>query len=81
MPRVLIAESDEANAVLIRDFCKDLDLEPVLVQGGRALVEAARACAPDLVLMDINTAGMDGLAATIELRSLEKSVNRWRSSG
>jgi CheY-like chemotaxis protein len=70
MPRDLIAEGHDANAALIRDYCKELDFEPVLVQGGRAVVAAARACPPDLVLMDIDHAADDGLAATIELRSL-----------
>jgi CheY-like chemotaxis protein len=71
MPRVLIAEENDANAVLIRDFCKDLDFEPTMVGDGRAVVEAVRCCAPDLILMDIDGAVGDGVAATVEIRGLQ----------
>ena len=70
MPRVLIAEDNDANAALIRDYCKDLDFEPVLVGDGRAMVEAVRCCAPDLILMDIDGAAGDGVAAVVEIRGL-----------
>jgi CheY-like chemotaxis protein len=71
MPRVLIAEENDANAVLIRDFCKDLDFEPMMVGDGRPLVEAVRSCPPDLILMDIDGPARDGVAATVEIRGLQ----------
>ena len=70
MPRVLIAEKNDANALLIREYCMDLDFEPVLVGGKRAVVEAVRTSPPDLIVMDIDDAVVDGLAATVEIRSL-----------
>lgn len=71
MPRVLIAEDDYANAVLIRDYCKDMDFEPELVVDWRAVVEAVRSCPPDMILLGIDDDAADGLAATVQIRGLE----------
>jgi two-component system, sensor histidine kinase LadS len=72
MPRVLIAEDNSANVLLIRDFCKDMDFEPMVVENGRAVVEAVRSSPPDviLILIDIDAPIVDGLTATIEIRGL-----------
>src|SRR6516165_8050716 len=70
MPRVLIAEDNSANVLLIRDFCKDMDFEPMVVEDGRAVVEAVRSSPPDVILMDIDAPIVDGLTATIEIRGL-----------
>ena len=71
MPRVLIAEDNSANVLLIRDFCKDMDFEPMVVEDGRAVIEAVRSSPPDLILMDIDAPVIGGLAATIEIRGLQ----------
>jgi CheY-like chemotaxis protein len=73
MPRILIAEDNIANILLIRDLCKDMNFEPTVVEDGRAVVEAVRSSPPDLILMDIHTPLFDGLATTIELRSLQNT--------
>jgi CheY-like chemotaxis protein len=69
MPRVLIAEADDANALLIREYCMDLDFEPVRL-GGMRVVDSVRNDPPDLIVMDLDDAAADGLAATVEIRSL-----------
>jgi CheY-like chemotaxis protein len=71
MPRVLIAEDNSANILLIRDFCKDMDFDPMVVEDGRAVIDAVRSSPPDLILMDIDAPVVDGLAATIEIRGLQ----------
>lgn len=70
MPKILIAEDNAANILMIRDFCMDMDFEPVVLADGRAVVEAVRISPPDLILMDIDAPVVDGLAATIEIRGL-----------
>jgi CheY-like chemotaxis protein len=70
MPRVLIAEDNTANVLLIREFCKDMDFDPMVVEDGRAVIEAVRFSPPDLILMDIDAPVVDGLTATIEIRGL-----------
>lgn len=76
MPRVLIAEDNSANVLLIRDFCKDMDFEPIVVEDGRAVIDAVRSSPPDLILMDIAAPVVDGLAATIEIRGLRNVPER-----
>ncbi len=76
MPRVLIAEDNSANVLLIRDFCKDMDFEPMVVEDGRAVIEAVRSSPPDLILMDIDAPVVGGLAATIEIRGLQNVTER-----
>jgi len=55
---------------MIRDFCKDMDFEPMVVEDGRAVINAVRASPPDLILIDIDAPVIGGLAATIEIRGL-----------
>jgi CheY-like chemotaxis protein len=73
MPRILIAEDNTANILLIQDFCEDMNFEMTVVENGQALVEAVRSRPPNLILMDIHTPLFDGLATTIELRSLQNT--------
>lgn len=72
MPNVLIADDNSANVLLIRDFCKDMDFEPMIVEAGRAMVDSVRASPPDVIFMDIEAPLVDGLSATIELRGLRQ---------
>jgi DNA-binding NarL/FixJ family response regulator len=67
--RVVLADD---QAVVRAGFRLILESEPDLVvvgeaADGRQAVEVARATAPDVVLMDIQMPGTDGLAATREL--------------
>ena len=67
--RVVLADD---QAVVRTGFRLILESEPDLVvvgeaADGRQAVEVARATAPDVVLMDIQMPGTDGLAATREL--------------
>jgi len=70
MIRVLIVDDQE----LVRDgFAMILDAQPDMEVVGQAAdggdaVAAARATTPDVVLMDVRMPGMDGIAATGELR-------------
>ncbi|HEX7024928.1 MAG TPA: response regulator, partial [Gemmatimonadales bacterium] len=67
--RILIVDDHEANRVLLREIL-ELDGHRVLVatSGADALREAA-AAAPDLLLLDVNMPGIDGLEVCRRLRA------------
>ncbi|MEW6490404.1 MAG: response regulator, partial [Thermodesulfobacteriota bacterium] len=70
--RVLVAEDNEVNQmVLIRLLVERLGLRTDVVGSGFAAVEEALAGPYDLVLMDWQMPGMDGVEATREIRRRE----------
>lgn len=74
--RVLVAEDDEVNALIVTSFLDGLGVRWERVSDGkqavlRALRERER---PDLVLMDCRMPEMDGLAATTEIRLQERAL-------
>jgi len=74
--RVLIAEDNAINRkVAVRTLEKRGHVVQTATNGRRALDALARRDAPpfDLVLMDVQMPEMDGLAATVAIRQLEKS--------
>jgi signal transduction histidine kinase/CheY-like chemotaxis protein/HPt (histidine-containing phosphotransfer) domain-containing protein len=69
--RVLVAEDNRVNQVVVRRLLERLGHAVVLCDDGRAAVEAVAAERPDFVLMDIQMPEMDGLAATAAIRARE----------
>ena len=61
--KILIVEDNENNRSLFRDILTFHGYEITVASDGREGVEVARALMPDLVLMDIQMPGMDGLSA------------------
>lgn len=70
MVRVLIVDDQESYRSAIRMVVSLTDGFEVIgeADSGETGVELAQELAPDLVLMDINMAGMDGLEATRIIR-------------
>ena len=66
--KVLVAEDVETNQIVIQSMLDQLGLEVTLVQDGKQVVQQVREDSFDLILMDINMPGLDGLAATRLLR-------------
>jgi CheY-like chemotaxis protein len=69
--RVLVAEDNRVNQLVIRRMLERLHHTVVLCEDGRAAVAAVEAERPDLVLMDVQMPGMDGFAATAAIRERE----------
>jgi CheY-like chemotaxis protein/signal transduction histidine kinase len=69
--RVLVAEDNHVNQLVIRRLLERLGHTVALCEDGRAAVAAVEAERPDLVLMDVQMPGMDGLAAAAAIRARE----------
>jgi signal transduction histidine kinase/CheY-like chemotaxis protein/HPt (histidine-containing phosphotransfer) domain-containing protein len=69
--RVLVAEDNRVNQLVMRRLLGRLDHTVILCPDGRAAVAAVEAERPDLVLMDIQMPEMDGFAATAAIRARE----------
>jgi len=68
MARVLVVEDNAANMKLARFLLESAGHEVLPVADAEAGVTLARAEHPDLILMDIQLPGMDGLQATALLK-------------
>ena len=69
MAKVLIVEDNTANMTLAVFLLKSVGHSVVSATDAEAAVAVARAEQPDLILMDIQLPGMDGLEATGLLKS------------
>ena len=66
---VLIVEDNDKNLELVQDILEFRGFRTLAASNGRDAVELARIHQPDLVLMDIQLPGLDGVRALRQLRS------------
>ena len=69
MTRILVVEDNAANMKLITILLRNAHHEVLSAVDAEAGVLLARQEKPDLILMDVQLPGMDGLAATAILKS------------
>lgn len=76
--RVLVAEDNPVNALVVEGFLRRLGVHYVRTENGQAALEAYRQSplAYDAILMDCEMPVMDGYAAVTALRILEEE-NAW----
>lgn len=72
--RILIAEDNGTSMKLFRDVLQASGYETMEVTTGEQVVEIATQHRPDLVLMDIQLVGMDGVTALRRLRQDERTA-------
>jgi signal transduction histidine kinase/CheY-like chemotaxis protein len=77
--RVLAAEDNAVNQLVLKTLLHQLGLEPTVVEDGAAAVDAWRTHEWDVILMDVQMPVMDGLSATTLIRNLEQETGRRRT--
>jgi two-component system cell cycle response regulator DivK len=68
MPRILIIEDNQANMKLARLLLRQAGYMTLSATDAETGLAIARSERPDLILMDIQLPGMDGLTATAQLK-------------
>jgi CheY-like chemotaxis protein len=75
-PRVLVAEDNPINALIIEQQLKQLGAVPTLVDSGTDAVRLRREQHFDLAFMDMHMPEMGGVEATQQIRSWESTAER-----
>ncbi len=76
--RVLVAEDNRVNQIVVAGVLSEVGLEHLVAQNGKEAFDAVRESPFDLVLMDCQMPKVDGYEATRMIRDWEKKTKRKR---
>jgi PAS domain S-box-containing protein len=77
--RVLAAEDHPVNQLVLRTLLQQVGIEPTIVGDGLQALTAWRDADWDVILMDVQMPVMDGLTASLAIRSEEAASGRPRT--
>lgn len=67
--QVLVVEDNDLNRMLVTRILTELGAKVTTATSGEEALEAVKKAIPDLVLMDVNMPGMDGITAARHLKT------------
>jgi two-component system cell cycle response regulator DivK len=73
--RILVVEDNEKNMKLFRDVLEAKGYTPIEATTGEDAVDLAGKHAPDLILMDVQLPGIDGIEALSRIRADERHAS------
>jgi hypothetical protein len=74
-PLILITEDNEASIVTFASYLEAKGYRMLLARNGQEAIAIAKAHQPDLILMDIQMPGIDGIEATQQIRCDPNLIN------
>ncbi|MET3527911.1 ATP-binding protein [Phenylobacterium koreense] len=77
--RVLAAEDNSVNQLVLRTLLHQIGVEPLIVENGAQAVQAWERQEWDVILMDVQMPDMDGPTATAAIRAKELRQGRRRT--
>ncbi|MCF6441049.1 PAS domain S-box protein [Pseudoalteromonas luteoviolacea] len=72
--KLLIAEDNKINQVVIASFLKDTNANLTIVENGKLAIQAVEEGEFDLILMDIHMPEMDGVEAQKHIHSIKNNI-------
>jgi len=71
--KILVAEDNKTNQILIELILDDMEIEVVIANDGVEAVEISKMKEFDMILMDINMPNKNGIEAMIDIKASEQS--------